>query len=141
MRARDVYSLITTPNLAATSDFHVAHFGATVVFEADWFVLLNLPGEEGGGFRLAFMHPCHPSRPPGPEAFSGLGMILTVQVDNAAATHEALRRSGAPITYGLTDEPWGQRRFMTRDPAGLMIDVVEQIEPAAGFWDRYNAHA
>jgi hypothetical protein len=30
-----------------------------------------------------------------------------------------------------------QRRFMTRDPAGVLVDVVQQIEPDAGFWDRY----
>jgi len=29
------------------------------------------------------------------------------------------------------------RRFGFTDPAGLWVDVVEQIDPAAGFWDRY----
>ena len=43
--------------------------------------------------------------------------------------------AGAPIRYPLTDEPWGQRRFMTVDPSGILLDVVEQIEPAPGFWD------
>lgn len=28
---------------------------------------------------------------------------------------------------------------MTQDPAGVLVDVVEQIEPAAGFWDQYMA--
>lgn len=37
--------------------------------------------------------------------------------------------------------PWGQRRFMVRDRAGVLIDVVEQTEPAAGFWERYAAPA
>ncbi len=141
MRARDMYPLITTQHREAARDFYLAHFGAAVVFEADWFVLLNLPGEESGGFRLAFLTPDHPSRPPGPEEFSGHGMILTVQVDDAEATREALRGSGAPIAYALTTEPWGQRRFMVRDPAGLMIDVVEQVEPAEGFWDKYNVRS
>ena len=34
-------------------------------------------------------------------------------------------------------EPFGQRRFGLFDPAGVWIDVVQQIEPAAGFWERY----
>ena len=101
--------------------------------------MLELPGEEGTGFRLAFMTPDHPSRPPGPEVFSGAGMILTVQVDDAAAAARRLEASGAPITHPLSAEPWGQKRFMTRDPAGLTIDVVEQIAPAEGFWERYAA--
>jgi hypothetical protein len=24
-----------------------------------------------------------------------------------------------------------------KDPAGVWIDVIEQIEPQAGYWDRY----
>jgi hypothetical protein len=30
---------------------------------------------------------------------------------------------------------------MTRDPAGMLVDVVEQIEPAPGFWERYPVPA
>ena len=31
----------------------------------------------------------------------------------------------------------GQRRFGLRDPSGLWVDVVEQIEPQQGYWGRY----
>jgi hypothetical protein len=44
---------------------------------------------------------------------------------------------GLGITYPLTDEPFGQRRFGFSDLSGLWIDVVEQIEPTPGFWDKY----
>jgi len=27
--------------------------------------------------------------------------------------------------------------IIVTDPAGVWIDVVQQIEPAAGFWERY----
>jgi len=60
-----------------------------------------------------------------------------VQVADAAEAFARLRSQDAPIVYDLHDEPWGQRRFMMRDPAGMLVDVVEQTEPAAGFWDRY----
>ena len=48
-------------------------------------------------------------------------------------------RGGVELTLGLTDEPWGQRRFGVVDPAGMWADVVEQIEPAPGWWDPYVA--
>lgn len=138
MKIRDLYPLITTPLLAETRDFYVRHFGFQVGFEASWFLYLIGPGEEGArGAVLAFMHPDHPSDPPGPERFDGRGMILTVEVGDAAAAFRRLGDGGAPILYPLTDEAWGQRRFMTRDPAGVMVDVVEQIAPAAGFWEPY----
>ncbi len=46
---------------------------------------------------------------------------------------------GGTIVYPVTDESWGRRRFMTRDPAGLLVDVVRQIEPTAGYWETYPA--
>jgi catechol 2,3-dioxygenase-like lactoylglutathione lyase family enzyme len=142
MKVRDLYPLITTPALFEARDFYVAHFGFDVLFEAGWFVYLSGPGEEGTrGATLAFMSPDHPSNPPGPEAFNGLGMILTVEVEDAAAVFERLNGAGAPIVHPLTDEDWGQRRFMTRDPSGVLVDVVQQTQPAEGFWERYPAPA
>ncbi len=83
------------------------------------------------------MHPDHPSAPPGPEPFSGKGMCLEFQVEDAAAEHERFLRDGAPVSYAVRDEPFGQRRFGLFDPAGVWIDVVQHIESAAGFWERY----
>jgi catechol 2,3-dioxygenase-like lactoylglutathione lyase family enzyme len=138
MRFRNSYPLITTKHLGETRDFYVRTFGLEPVFEASWFVLLVGKNESGDpGPTIAFMTPDHPSAPPGPEVFSGLGMILTFEVADAAAAHKAVAKSGAPIVHPLTEEAWGQRRFMTRDPAGTLIDVVEQIEPKAGFWEKY----
>lgn len=138
MKVRDLYPLVTTPSLVEVRHFYVTHFSFQVAFEASWFLYLVGPAEDGTrGATLAFMHPDHPSDPPGPEAFNGLGMILTVEVADAASVFEHLRAGSAPIVHPLTDEKWGQRRFMTRDPAGVLVDVVEQIAPATGFWDQY----
>jgi catechol 2,3-dioxygenase-like lactoylglutathione lyase family enzyme len=138
MHVRDLYPLITTPKLFEVRDFYVTHFGFDVAFQASWFVyLIGPPDGDSRGATLAFMHPDHPSIPPGPESFDGRGMILTVEVADAAAMFDRLSASGAPVLHPLTDEPWGQRRFMTRDPAGVLVDVVQQIEPQTGFWDRY----
>jgi uncharacterized glyoxalase superfamily protein PhnB len=97
--------------------------------------MLGLPGR--GEICLGLMSPDHPTQPPGPDTFGGKGMIVTVQVEDATDAFASLKRSGAPIVYGLHDEPWGQRRFMTRDPGGVLVDVVEQTEPAEGCWEKY----
>jgi RimJ/RimL family protein N-acetyltransferase len=135
MRFVDAYPIIVTDKLFECRDFYVRFFGLAVGFEASWFVYLT--AIDGGRASIAFMHPDHPSAPPGPERFAGTGMCLELQVEDAAAAHAQLARDGAPIRYQLRDEPFGQRRFGLFDPAGVWIDVVEQIEPAAGFWERY----
>jgi uncharacterized glyoxalase superfamily protein PhnB len=69
--------------------------------------------------------------------FGGEGAFLTLQVADAAEELERLRARGIVPEYGLRDEPWGQRRFGLRDPAGVLLDVVEQIDPAPGYWEQY----
>lgn len=135
------YPLITTPLLAESRDFFVRHFGFEVGFEASWFVWLSRSAGESGTVALAFMTPDHPSRPPGPEVFNNQGLLLTLQVDDALGEEQRLREAGVQITYPVRHEPWGQVRFQVRAPSGLVLDIVEQAEPAAGFWDPYMAGA
>jgi uncharacterized glyoxalase superfamily protein PhnB len=135
MKTISAYPLVTTMALEATRDFYVKHFGLEVIFEASWVVMLGR--RANGSVSIGFMSPDHPTNPPGPDVFDGRGMIVTIQVEDAAQACAALRRHGAPITYDLHDEPWGQRRFMTIDPSGILVDVVEQTEPAEGYWDKY----
>jgi catechol 2,3-dioxygenase-like lactoylglutathione lyase family enzyme len=132
MRFIDRYPIIVTPKLAECRDFWRARLGFDVVFEATWFVLLQAEGAA-----LAFMSPDHPSAPPGPEAYSGLGMCFELQVEDAAAAFAEFRQLGGEAGLALTDEPFGQRRFGFRDPSGLWVDVVEQIAPSDGFWESY----
>jgi uncharacterized glyoxalase superfamily protein PhnB len=132
MKLLSSYPVVVTDRLAECRDFYVDQLGFQVEFEATWFVYLA-----SGANAVAFMTPDHPSRPPGPEKFGGQGLLLTLQVADAAAEFKRLQENGLPFAHPLQDEPWGQRRFGLVDPSGMWVDVVQQIEPAAGFWDRY----
>ena len=133
MRFVDRYPIIVTPKLTDCRDFWRAHLGFAVLFEASWFVLLQAEGAT-----IAFMSPDHPSAPPGPEVFPGSGICFELQVEDAATAFAEYERNGGPVGLALTDEPFGQRRFGFTDPSGLWVDVVEQIAPAEGFWERYR---
>jgi len=131
----DSYPVVVTDRLRECRDFYRRWFEFEVGFEANWFVLLT-----GSGARpvtLAFMHSDHPSSPPSPAPYRGDGAFLTFQVSDANAEYKRLVEAGLECDLALTDEPWGQRRFGVVDPAGMWVDVVEQIEPASGWWDPY----
>jgi uncharacterized glyoxalase superfamily protein PhnB len=132
---KDLYSIIVTDKHVECRDFYVRWFGFHVVFEASWFVYLAAAGEHP--FGIAFMSPDHPSQPPGPERFNGKGMFITVQVEDTAAEFERLSRASLSIAYPLRDEAWGQRRFAVYDPSDTWVDVIQQIDPAPGFWEKY----
>ena len=136
MQLLDSYPIIVTDHVAACRDFYTRWLGFTVAFEASWFVYLASAGERPHG--IAFMAGDHPSQPPGPETFNGRGMFLTLQVADAAAEFERLSRAGVAIAWPLRDEPWGQRRFALLDPSGTWVDIVQHIDAAPGFWERYT---
>jgi catechol 2,3-dioxygenase-like lactoylglutathione lyase family enzyme len=139
MKIMDSYPLITVSDMRANRDFYVKHFGLHVIFEADWVAMLG--NTESGKIAIGFMTPDHPTNPPGPEIFGGKGMIVTIQVRNAAKACAALKAQGVKIFYDLTEEPWGQRRFTLTDPSGVIVDVVEQTRPAEGYWEKYMTGA
>mgnify|MGYP000468715376 FL=1 len=134
MKIRDRYPIVVTEYKVACRDFWQRYFGLDVLFDSDWFVLL---GDAQQGSVVAFMSPDHPSAPPGPDTFSGLGMCLEIEVEDARQALADFQSRGGAVAYPLSDEPFGQRRFGLRDPSGLWVDVVEQIAPQQGYWDRY----
>src|SRR5690349_2544533 len=103
----DTYPLLTVARLADSRAFFVEHFAMQVVFEASWIVMLAPAGKDG--IALGLMSSDHPSNPPGPEVFGGVGMIFTVQVDDAERWHARLRERGVTIAHPLHEAAWGQR--------------------------------
>jgi catechol 2,3-dioxygenase-like lactoylglutathione lyase family enzyme len=128
------YPIVVTDRVRDCRDFYVEWFGLDVVFEAGWIAVLGT----GGTPVAAFMHTAHPSAPPEPGAYEGDGAFLTLQVADGRAEFERVSAAGLRCDLELTDEPWGQRRFGVVDPAGMWVDVVEQIEPAPGWWERHG---
>lgn len=136
MPFEDVYTVVLTEDLSACREFYTKWFGFEPTFESTWFLMLASSGERP--FTIAFMHESHPSTPPDLPVFTNKsGAFLTLQVEDAKKIYEQLKKVEMPIHYALKDEDWGQRRFSVLDPNGLFIDIVQQIEPKAGFWDKY----
>lgn len=131
----DMYTVFISNNIHKSKEFYATWFGFETIFESTWFVLLQSPGEKK--FSIAFMGEDHPSFPPAPKAMRGDGAFLTLQVADAAKVFDAMKKAGMPFSYQLKDEEWGQRRFAIVDPAGMHVDVVQQVEPGTGYWDKY----
>ena len=133
---QDMYPVFVTKDLKSCKEFYSKWFNMQVVFDASFFLLLTTPGENSKS--IGFLSEVHPSSPPSSPAMnSNAGVFLTLQVADAKTDFERLKKAGLNISYSLKDEPWGQRRFGIIDPNGMYVDVVQQIEPEKGFWDKY----
>ncbi len=137
MTLRSLYPVIVTDKLAEARDFYVQHLGFRVVFEADWYVQLHASRGDGTPpIELAFMVPHLENQPESLQAaFSGVGVILTIDVENVDAVHARLSAAGVlrDVVIGLRDEAWGQRHFLFRDPTGTLLDVVQLIPPSSEY--------
>jgi predicted enzyme related to lactoylglutathione lyase len=54
--------------------------------------------------------------------------VVSIEVDDVDQVYARAVAAGAEITYPLTDEDWGLRRFFVRDPNGAVINVTQHDE-------------
>lgn len=133
---QDVYPVFITKDINKSLEFYTTWLSFEVVFESDFFILLETTEPS---YRIGFLSEKHPSSPPSAPALkANAGVFITLQVIDAKATFDKLVKAGTKITYSLKDEAWGQRRFGLTDPNGMYVDIVEQIEPQEGFWEKHK---
>lgn len=132
MRIRSFYPVLMVDDVAVTARFYREELGFEVTFEADWYVSLRFDGGE-----LAILDRSHETIPEGFRE-TVRGLLLNVEVSDAAAEHARLvGERGLPERLTLRDEAFGQRHFIVEAPGGVLIDVIEPIEPTAEFAAAY----
>lgn len=52
---------------------------------------------------------------------------ISVEVEDVDAVHARAQQMGAPVSYPLTDEPWGVRRFFVTDPMGRALNIMSHL--------------
>jgi catechol 2,3-dioxygenase-like lactoylglutathione lyase family enzyme len=129
MSVNAVFPVVMTERLEESRDFYAGLLGMRLAFEADWYVQLLSPATPAA--QLGLVARGHESVPP---AFDrpAAGVLVSVEVEDVDAVHSRARARGLPIELPLRDEDWGQRHFITRDPNGLAVDVIQVIPVTSG---------
>lgn len=124
---------VTAADLGPVRDFYVEHFGFEVTFDADWYVSLRRDGKPAYELAvLAFDHPTMPEDARRPVA----GLLLNFEVEDVDAEYRRLiQGAGLPLVREIRSEEFGQRHFISRDPAGVLVDVITVIQPTGAFAD------
>jgi len=138
MKLTQYYPVIQTSDVAGTAAFYVEHFAFAEAFTSDWYV--HLQSTLDPSVNLAVLDGQHETVPQEGRG-NTTAMILNFEVDDVDAIYERLMAAGLPDVKSLRDEPFGQRHFITRDPNGLLIDVVKPIPPSAEFAAQYAPDA
>ena len=133
MSTTGLYPVVMTRDVAGAATFYRDTFGFETVFEQlDWYASLTL-----GAFELALLAHDHETVPHEYRALPQ-GIIVNVEVDDADEMHTRLvEELGLVTVLPLRDEDFGQRHFIVTGPDGVLIDVIQPIEPSAAFAEAY----
>ncbi len=115
------------PKLQETKKFYATVLQMEVVFENDFYLLLQTAG---GTDQISFLLPDHESQQPlFKPAFVGKGAYLTIEVENVDEVYEKIKKMKIPVVIPMRDEPSGDRHFAIVDPNGIGIDIVTHTPP------------
>lgn len=128
------YPVILTDDVSRTVEFYVEQLRFEVVFEIDWYVSLRLDS-----FELAVLHHSHDTVPVDIRQKNTSNMILNLEVRDVDTIYNRLiREQHLPLALDLRDEDFGQRHFITSDPNGILIDVIQEIPPSSEFLKHFK---
>jgi catechol 2,3-dioxygenase-like lactoylglutathione lyase family enzyme len=140
MKIKSQYPVILTPSVETLTKFYTMHFGYEISFQSDWYVSL-IQKHQDQTFELALLKPDHPTIPEGFRTESA-GILLNFEVEDCRLEYQRLvTEAGLPILLDIRDEEFGQRHFITQDPAGNMIDIIENIPPSEAFLAQFTEAA
>jgi catechol 2,3-dioxygenase-like lactoylglutathione lyase family enzyme len=134
MKTTSYYPVLMTGDVAGTKDFYIKHFRFKALFESDWYV--HLQSAEDRRVNLGIVQGDHETIP---EVGRGRtsGLLINFEVRDPDTVYERVVAAGLPILRSLRDELFGQRHFITRDPNGVLIDVIKPIPPSKEFLAQY----
>lgn len=134
MKLQSFYPVICVENVEETADFYRNHLRFKTVFEADWYVHLQMECTETAN--LAIVDSKHSSVP---EKYrkSAQGILLNFEMDDVDQIYAEFLDKKLTILRQLKDEEWGQRHFIASDPSGVMVDIIKLIEPSEEFKAQY----
>jgi len=138
MKTTSYYPVLMTDDVAGTAAFYVEHFEFRPLFESDWYV--HLQSARDRRVNLGIVAGDHETVPPEGRGKAS-GLLINFEVKDPDAVYERVVAAGLPILRTLRDEPFGQRHFITRDPNGVLIDVIKPIPPSAEFAVQYAGEA
>jgi len=112
VQIRRVVADLTVAHPRQAAEFYRS-LGLEVVMDHGWIVTLADPADPTRQLSLMSRDATAPVDP-----------VVSIEVDDVDAAHDATRTVGFTIIHPLTDEEWGVRRFFFADADGNVVNVL-----------------
>ncbi len=114
---------VTDPSTAGA--WFDEQLGFRVLLDLGWYVSTQHPDHPG--LSVDFVRNDHDTWV---EPAAGVrGAMLALVVPDVDQQHRRLVAGGAAVLKPLVTEPWGQRRVQVAGPEGLVVELVQPVEP------------
>lgn len=113
MSVKRIVTNITSQNPSELAQFYRQLLDLDIVMDMGWIVTCASENQASVQISLASEGG---SNTPVPD--------ISIEVDNLDEVYQRAQTAGHTITYPLTDEPWGVRRFYLQDPAGKILNIL-----------------
>ena len=120
MTLQRILTNICSDCLVESRDFYVGLLGFAVKYDSDWYVQLASP--ENPEFEFGIIRRDHELVPPSHQT-NPSGVYITFVVTNVDQSYAKALAMGLSIVQPPRNEFYGQRRFLTVDPNGCLIDI------------------
>src|SRR5690349_6181768 len=127
INAKHIVPIVTTTRMRETRAFYLDQLGFELSYDHDHY--LGVRGGPKGAPELGFMPPDAEA----PEVFAGKGITVAIGVADVDAEYARLRRLGVEVVQEPTDQPWGARTIVIRDPNGIALYLSHPIPAAVEF--------
>ncbi|GAA3077790.1 catechol 2,3-dioxygenase-like lactoylglutathione lyase family enzyme [Kribbella aluminosa] len=117
---------VVTDRPADVAAFYTQYLDLQVGIDLGWFVTVRRGTAD---WELAIVERGHPTIPAAVSALTETTNVFGFVVDDADKVANALREGGVHLEGEPVTEPFGQRHFFVRDPAGTWIDVIQLVAP------------
>jgi len=125
---------VYSDDLQKSKKFYTDLLGLVPIFDSDWVV--QMTSKDNEHLNLTLQLRTHDSIPEDfrkkPQGFS-----IAFVVPDVDSVFKTARSMGLEIVQPPKNEDYGQRRFLTLDPDGLLVDVSSNCEPSAEFVKKY----
>ena len=134
MDLQSIGFVVLSDDVKTAAQFYSETLGFQTLVAMDWYASLQHPKFEG--VYLDIIKKGHDAAGDHLRDASTAGTMIALIVPDIQPEYDRIKASGVEMVMDIKDEPWGQRRFQFLAPDGVVVELIQRIEPDADWLSR-----
>lgn len=116
---RRIVPNLYSDDLEACKKFYQEFLGMDLVMDLGWILTFAAPENPTAQINV------HQNE--GAETKDSQSVFLSIEVSDVDGMYERAKKMRYSISYPITDESWGVRRFFVQDPSGATVNLLKHL--------------